>query len=140
MKYKKSVISIIVIGCIAAVLVFSWNRQYNDLSLKIVPKQVNKVFIEVMPEMIEITDKKAIDNVIDKLQLHKWTKKKSWDLLYAPMLFVGFEEGEFIGLFGPNEKYAKIETEQKSEYYIVPPEIYNDIYFIFLANKDQNDI
>lgn len=93
MSLKKNVISIYIVGCIAVALVFSLHNQNNNSSMQIVPKQVNKVFIEVMPEMIEITDKAEIINVIDKLQLDKWDKKTSWDLKYAPNLFIGFKEG-----------------------------------------------
>lgn len=140
MRYKKHITSILIVGCIGGILVFSWLNQYSNLSMKIVPKQVDKVFIKVIPEVIEITDEAEIHLVIEKLQLEKWKIKRTSDLLYAPNLFVRFKEGEVIGLFSSGEKYAKIETTLKSEYYIVPTEIYDDIVSIFNKYKKEDPV
>ncbi len=129
MTYQKTIIFIAVI--ILAAVAAAGEVEHNTLVKDIVPKQIDKISIEVMPKSVDITDKGEIDKIIDKLQLEKWSRKKEWDLQYFPSLFISFQEGEFIGLFGSGEKYAKIETEGKGEYYIVPTEIYDDIMQIY---------
>ena len=131
MTYQKTIIFIAVIILAAVASAVYWEVEHNTLVKDVIPEQIDKISIEVMPKSVDITDKGEIDKIIDKLQLEKWSRKKEWDLQYFPSLFIGFQEGEFIGLFGSGEKYAKIETEGKGEYYIVPTEIYDDIMQIY---------
>ncbi len=131
MNYKKSTLVSIAILMVMVGLTFILKTQQESLFKTIVPVDIEKISIEVMPETQEFTDKLEIDNLINNLQLEKWNEKESWDLELAPILFISFQEDEYIGLYSKEDNYAKIESEGKIEYYIIPEEVYDDIRQIY---------
>lgn len=136
---KLKIITITISISVMVILVVIFLNANNNLVNTIVPKQVEKVSIEVMPEVVNITDETEINKVITELKLEEWEKIKEWDLQWSPNLFISFKEGEYIGLFGSGEKYGKVEKQGRGEYYIIPNEIYDNILSIFNANNDNSE-